>query len=76
VPTEAVLEDSHVLVYGSGDGVLERRQFKAGISNWRYTEVLSELALGERIVLSVDREGVTAGALVKEEGDPAEGASD
>ena len=33
VPTEAVLEDSHVLVYGSGDGILERRQFKAGISN-------------------------------------------
>ena len=76
LPTEAVLEDSHVLVYRAGDGILERRQFKAGISNWRYTEVLSGLAQGERIVLSVDREGVTAGVLVEEEVGPIEGVSD
>lgn len=64
VPTETVLEDSRVLVYREIDGTLESRQFRPGIANWRYTEVLSGLAEGERVVVSVDREGVEAGAQV------------
>jgi len=67
VPTETVLEDSRVLVYRDSDGTLESRQFKRGVSNWRYTEVLSGLEEGERIVMSVDREGVEAGAKVTTE---------
>ena len=67
VPTETVLEDSRVLVYRDSDGTLESRQFKRGVSNWRYTEVLSGLEEGERIVMSVDREGVEAGAQVMPE---------
>ncbi len=64
VPTETVLEDSRVLVYKDSDGTLESRYFDRGLSNWRYTEVLSGLEEGERIVVSVDREGVEAGAEV------------
>jgi len=64
VPTETVLEDSRVLVYKDSDGTLESRRFDSGLSNWRYTEVLSGLEEGERIVVSVDREGVEAGAEV------------
>ena len=64
VPTETVLEGSRVLVYRDSDGTLESRHFEKGISNWRYTEVLSGLDEGERIVISVDREGVEAGAKV------------
>jgi HlyD family secretion protein len=64
VPTETVLEDSRVLVYRDSDGTLESRHFDSGLSNWRYTEVLSGLEEGERIVVSVDREGVEAGAEV------------
>jgi len=60
VPTETVLEDSRVLVYKDSDGTLESRRFDSGLSNWRYTEVLSGLEEGERIVVSVDREGVEA----------------
>jgi HlyD family secretion protein len=67
VPTETVLEDSRVLVYRDSDGTLESRQFEGGLSNWRYTEVLSGLEEGERIVVSVDREGVEAGAEVTPE---------
>jgi len=67
VPTEAVLEDSRVLVYKDSDGTLESRRFDSGLSNWRYTEVLSGLEEGERIVVSVDREGVEAGAQVTPE---------
>jgi HlyD family secretion protein len=64
VPTESVLEDSRVLIYRESDGRLELRPFKSGVSNWRYTEVLSGIEEGERIVVSVDREGVEDGALV------------
>lgn len=64
VPTETVLEDSRVLVYRDSDGTLESRHFESGVSNWRYTEVLSGLEEGERVVVSVDREGVEAGAEV------------
>ncbi len=67
VPTESVLEDSRVLVYREADATLESRRFEPGISNWRYTEVLSGLEQGERVVVSVDREGVEAGALVTPE---------
>jgi len=67
VPTETVLEGSRVLVYRDSDGTLESRRFESGVSNWRYTEVLSGLEEGERIVVSVDREGVEAGAEVTPE---------
>ena len=67
VPTETVLEDSRVLVYNDNDGTLESRDVESGVSNWRYTEVLSGLEEGERIVVSVDREGVEAGAEVTPE---------
>ncbi len=62
LPTETVLEDSKVLVYREADGTLESRAFEAGISNWRFTEVVSGLEEGEWVVVSVDREGVEAGA--------------
>ena len=67
VPTETVLEASRVLVYRESDGTLESRQFESGISNWRYTEVLSGLDEGERVVVSVDREGVEPGIEVRPE---------
>lgn len=67
VPTEAVLEGSRVLVYSDSDATLESRQFQSGVSNWHHTEVLSGLEEGERIVISVDRDGVEAGAVVRPE---------
>jgi HlyD family secretion protein len=61
VPTSALREGSSVLVAGS-DGVLNERKLKTGLSNWEYTEVLDGLAAGERVVTSLEREGVKAGA--------------
>jgi len=63
IPTEAILEGHRVLVYGS-DGILSERRIEVGISNWKFTEVNSGLEAGEQIVVSVDREGVSAGAAV------------
>jgi HlyD family secretion protein len=62
IPTEAVLEGNQVLVHDEADGVLELRTFNPGISNWRYTEIATGLEEGERVVVSVGREGVSAGA--------------
>ncbi len=60
VPTSALLEGSRVLVAGSG-GTLEERKIKTGLSNWEYTEVIEGLAAGDRVVTSLERDGVKAG---------------
>jgi len=67
VPTEAVLEGNHVLVYRAREGTLERRGFVPGISNWRFTEIVSGLSPNERVVVSLGREGVVPGARVTPE---------
>jgi HlyD family secretion protein len=64
VPTGAVLEGRRVLVYNLKSKRLTDRHFEPGIANWEYTEVRSGLEQGERIVLSVGKEGVEIGALV------------
>ena len=61
VPTSALLEGGRVLVAGS-DGKLAERKVKTGLANWEYTEVLDGLAAGERVVTSLERAGVKAGA--------------
>jgi HlyD family secretion protein len=62
LPTEAVLEGNRVLVFRPDDGLLEAREITPGLANWRYTEVLSGVKEGEQVVVSVDSEGVEAGA--------------
>jgi HlyD family secretion protein len=73
VPTEAVLEGKRVLVYDAGDGRLASRTFDPGLTNWQYTEVRDGLAEGDRVVVSVGREGVADGAPAKPEADVARG---
>ncbi|MBI3524320.1 MAG: efflux RND transporter periplasmic adaptor subunit [Betaproteobacteria bacterium] len=73
VPTSAILEGGRVLV-PRADGILEERKIKAGLSNWEYTEVLEGLNAGERVVTSLEREGVKAGALVVADGNTAAAA--
>jgi len=63
VPTQALLEGGKVLVVRA-DGMLEERKIKIGLSNWEYSEVLEGLAAGERVVTSLEREGVKAGVHV------------
>jgi HlyD family secretion protein len=70
VPTEAVLEGYRVLVYREADSRLAERRFTPGLSNWRFTEVTVGLEAGERVVVSVGREGVQAEAYVVPEPSP------
>lgn len=74
VPTEAVLDGDRVLVYDAATGTLVARALERGIANWSYTEVISGLAAGDRIVVSVGRAGVEAGAMVTPEEAPADSA--
>jgi HlyD family secretion protein len=60
IPTSALMEGRRVLLYGS-NGVLESREVATGLSNWEYTEIVSGLNEGDRIVSSLDRAGVKEG---------------
>ena len=64
IPTAAIQEGGKVLVFNADTGKLEERPIKAGLANWEYTEVLEGLKAGERIVTSLDKVGVKAGAKV------------
>jgi HlyD family secretion protein len=44
------------------DGALEERKVTTGLANWEHTEIVSGLNEGDRIVTSLDRDGVKAGA--------------
>ena len=61
IPTEAVLEGNRVYLFNETTSILEEVGFEPGIANWSFTEVRSGLRAGDRIVLSLGREGVTAG---------------
>lgn len=64
VPTTALLDGNRVLIYQADTQRLVEKQIQVGISNWAYSEVLSGLEEGDRIVSSLEREGIKAGALV------------
>ena len=61
VPTSALQEGGRVLLAGA-DGTLQERKLKTGLANWEFTEVLEGLAAGDKVVTSLEREGVKPGA--------------
>lgn len=67
VPTTTLLEGGKVFVYQPTTQMLEERLIKTGITNWEFTEVLEGLKEGDRIVTSLEREGVKAGIKVTPE---------
>ncbi len=64
VPTQAIQQDGTVLVLGADDK-LEVRNLKTGLANWVFTEVVSGLMAGDKVLLSFDQENVKAGVQVK-----------
>lgn len=63
LPAEAILENNRVLKL-DGDNVLHEQSFQPGLSNWSYTEVVSGLNAGDRVALSIGKDGVADGAKV------------
>jgi len=60
VPTPAIREGNVVLVYENGR--LREQKIETGIANWEHTEVRGGLTSGQKVVVSVERAGVEAGA--------------
>lgn len=67
VPTQAVMEQKHVFVLDEIQSILVERQIETGVSNWEQTEIISGIAAGDLVVLSVDRAGVEDGAVAVRE---------
>ncbi len=64
IPTAAVRagEPPSVLMLDTAMGRIEAREIAVGVANWEQTQVLSGLAAGDPVILSLDRDGVAAGA--------------
>ncbi len=60
IPTSTLIEGEKVLLLVGG--ALEERPVETGLRNWDFTEILSGLAAGDRVVTSLDRPEVKAGA--------------
>jgi HlyD family secretion protein len=67
VPTAVILPGDVVYVYDGAASRIEARKIERGLSNFEYTEVVRGLEPGDRVVRTVDREGVADGALVRVE---------
>ena len=67
IPTSLVVDGNQVYVYDGDSGEIELREIETGISNWEFTAVTSGLRAGERVVSSIDRDGVEDGAQVTPE---------
>lgn len=66
IPTQALLDNERVLVLNK-DGILEERAIVTGLRNWQVTEISEGLSETDHIVLSIDRDGVIAGAMAVDE---------
>ncbi len=65
IPTEALLEGNKVYLYDADFDTISEIEVKTGLSNWQFTEVLEGLDQGQRIVTSIDREGLADGVVVE-----------
>jgi HlyD family secretion protein len=63
IPSYALLEGDRVLAVENGR--LEERAVETGLRNWSFTEITTGLEPGSKIVVSLDRVEVRAGAQVR-----------
>ncbi|MDH4610505.1 efflux RND transporter periplasmic adaptor subunit [Pseudomonas sp. BN102] len=74
VPTESLLEGGKVLRYDPSNGHLHEQKVEIGLANWRWSEVKGGLAAGDRIIPSLEHEGLVDGSVVSPSGESAERA--
>jgi HlyD family secretion protein len=67
VPTSVILPDKKVYVLDAATSKLQAHAVSTGLANWEFTEITSGLQAGDRVVSSIDREGVADGALATPE---------
>ena len=67
LPTPVILPDKTVLVYDDATDTIASHAVETGIANWEFTEILHGVEVGDRVVSSIDRDGVVDGAVVSVE---------
>ncbi|MBK8972878.1 MAG: efflux RND transporter periplasmic adaptor subunit [Hahellaceae bacterium] len=65
VPSDLIVDSTKVYRYDPDTSTLHKVEFQPGLSNWVFTESLSGLAVGERIVSELDQEGLEDGISVR-----------
>ena len=64
IPTDALIEGNQVLVIAEDGETLKKVDLELGLSNWNWTEVISGLKLGQKVLTSLDNPAAIAGARV------------
>ena len=59
IPTRALVEGNRVYVLEEGRA--RAVEIETGLGNWEYTEVTQGLEAGQRVIVSIDREGLADG---------------
>jgi HlyD family secretion protein len=59
IPTRALIEGNRVYVLE--EGRVRARPIETGLGNWEYTEITQGLKAGQRVIVSIDREGLADG---------------
>jgi HlyD family secretion protein len=66
IPTNTVIEkEGKKFVYVVEGDLLKKRMITSGISNWEFTQILNGLKEGERVITSLDVEGIKEGLRVR-----------
>ena len=63
VPSEALMDNDTVYRLDPASSRLERVAVQTGIRNWNFTEITGGLAPGDRVVTSLDQQGLAEGVL-------------
>lgn len=74
IPTGALMPGGKVLRV-NGENRLEEVKVETGLANWEFTEIKSGLTKGDRVVTSLDRDGIKPGARVDIETPAGNGAT-
>ena len=64
VPTEMLVDEKFVLMVNQ-EGRVERRELVLGLSNWHFSEVISGVLEGDRIIGNIGTQAVVDGAEVR-----------
>ncbi|MDE3739326.1 MULTISPECIES: efflux RND transporter periplasmic adaptor subunit [Pseudomonas] len=72
VPTESLLEGGKVLRYDPSNGHLREQRVEIGLTNWRWSEVKDGLDAGDRILPSLQHDGLADGSVVSPSGEAEE----
>jgi len=65
IPTESLLDGNRVLRYDAAAGVLREVPVTPGLGNWHWTEISNGLQPGDRIIGSLDQDGLKDGVRVQ-----------